>query len=212
MDPSTEPSGYVARLPIGQRLPLPEIAHWDMFPFEGDLQIKMLDPPLMPEPARNGEPGGGECRVCAEPERGVLWRDERWQVRYLGTPTGLPAVLMLYPNEHYDLEDLPDDLTAEFGLMIRRLSLAMRSLDGVARVHVNRWGDGAEHLHVWFLTRPAGMWQLRGTCLAIWDDLLPPVPDQEWISNLRQVGNALAAGGGRSFEPALPPAADSVPQ
>jgi hypothetical protein len=52
------------------------------------------------------------------------------------------------------------------------------------------------------------MWQMRGTCLAIWDDLLPPVPEQEWISNLRQVAQALAADGGRAFEPTRAPTAE----
>jgi len=200
----TEPSAFVARLPIGERLPLPEIAHWDIFPFEGDLQIKVLDPPLLPEPPRAGEPGGSECFACSEPERGVLWRDEHWHVRYLPQPTGLPAVLMLFPNQHLDLDDLPDDLAAGFGLMIRRLSKAVQAVDGVARVHVNRWGDGGAHLHVWFLARPAGMWQLRGTCLAIWDDLLPPVPVEEWLDNLRRIGAALAADGGTANEPVQP--------
>ncbi len=38
--------------------------------------------------------------------------------------------------------------------MTVRLERAIRSLDGVARVHVNRWGDGSAHLHLWFLARP----------------------------------------------------------
>ena len=37
-------------------------------------------------------------------------------------------------------------------------------------------GDGAAHLHIFFFARPAGFTQLRGTCMAIWDDLLPAAP------------------------------------
>ena len=59
-------------------------------------------------------------------------------------------------------------------------------------------------LHVWFLARPAGMWPLRGPCLAIWDDLLPPVPVEEWLDNLRRIGAALAADGGTANEPVQP--------
>ena len=58
-----------------------------------------------------------------------------------------------------------------------RLERAIRSLDGVARVHVNRWGDGSAHLHLWFLARPYGQLQLRGTFLSLWDSILPPIVD-----------------------------------
>lgn len=196
MTQHSQPTPYVSRLPVGERLPVPEMAHWDIFPFEGDLQVKVLDPPLLPEPPRNGEPGGTDCWVCTEPDKGVIWRDDRWHVRGLEKPTGLPAVVTLYPNDHHDLDDLPDELTAELGLMIRRTARAAGSLDGVARVHVNRWGDGSAHLHIWFLARPVGMWQMRGTCLAIWDDILPPVPEAEWRAGLDRIAAALAADGG----------------
>ena len=86
--------------------------------------------------------------------------------------------------------------------MIQRVARAVGSLEDVGRVHVNRWGDGGEHFHVWFLARPKGMWQLRGALLAAWDDLLPKVPQEEWDENRRPwlaamplPGEAAAAGG-----------------
>jgi hypothetical protein len=63
-------------------------------------------------------------------------------------------------------------------------------------VHVARWGDGSYHAHVWFLARPRGMWQMRGAMLAIWDDLLPRMPEDEWLANRRAVAAALAAQDG----------------
>lgn len=54
---------------------------------------------------------------------------------------------MLQPRGHYDLTDLPAERAAELGPLLQRAERAVRSLDGVARVHVNRWGDGAAHLH-----------------------------------------------------------------
>ena len=42
-------------------------------------------------------------------------------------------------------------------------------------MHICRWGDGSEHLHWWFMARPARMPQLIGSFAAIWDDILPPV-------------------------------------
>ena len=112
-------------------------------------------------------------------------------------PTGLPMVLILESRSHLDLGDLPNLLAAELGVMTVRLERAIRSLDGVARVHVNRWGDGAAHLHLWFLARPYGRLQLRGTFLPLWDDILPPIPEEQWRENLALVAAWLAEFGGR---------------
>lgn len=112
-------------------------------------------------------------------------------------PTGLPMVLILESRSHLDLGDLPNLLAAELGVMTVRLERAMRSLDGVSRVHVNRWGDGSAHLHLWFLARPYGQLQLRGTFLPLWDAILPPIPTDQWRENLALVAAWLAEFGGR---------------
>src|SRR5262245_2298893 len=108
-------------------------------------------------------------------------------------------VLILESRSHLDLGDLPNLLAAELGVMVVRLERAIRSLDGVAQVHVNRWGDGAAHLHLWFLARPFGQLQMRGTFLSLWDDILPPIPEEVWRENLAFVGTWLAEFGGRSM-------------
>jgi hypothetical protein len=108
-------------------------------------------------------------------------------------------VLILESRSHLDLGDLPNLLAAELGVMTVRLERAIRSLDGVARVHVNRWGDGSAHLHLWFLARPYGRLQLRGTFLSLWDEIMPPVDEAVWRSNLGVIGAWLAEFGGRSM-------------
>jgi hypothetical protein len=113
-------------------------------------------------------------------------------------PTGLPMVLILECRSHLDLGDLPNLLAAELGVMTVRLERAIRTLDEVARVHVNRWGDGSAHLHMWFLARPYGRLQLRGTFLSLWDDILPVIPEQQWRGNLALVAAWLAEFGGRA--------------
>jgi hypothetical protein len=105
-------------------------------------------------------------------------------------------VLILEARSHLDLGDLPNLLAAELGVMTVRLERAIRSLDEVAQVHVNRWGDGAAHLHLWFLGRPVGQLQLRGPFLAMWDEILDPVPEVEWRSNLAHIAAWLEAFGG----------------
>jgi hypothetical protein len=75
-----------------------------------------------------------------------------------------------------------------------RIVRAIESLPHIARAHVSRWGDGSAHLHVFFFARPAGFPQLRGTCLAVWDDLLPAIPEDQRDRDAAAVAGALAAG------------------
>ncbi|WP_370463310.1 hypothetical protein [Micromonospora sp. WMMC415] len=175
---------------------LPDFAQWPSFPFEGDLRVKQLDDPVPVEPPRRGE-GHRECTACNAPDDAYIWVGERWRVRAMDRPTGLPMVLILESRSHLDLGDLPNLLAAELGVMTVRLERAIRSLDGVARVHVNRWGDGSAHLHMWFLARPYGQLQLRGTFLPLWDSILPPISESTWRENLALVAAWLAEFGGR---------------
>lgn len=176
--------------------PIPDFTQWPSFPFEGDLRVKRLDAPVPVEPLRKGE-GDRECTACAAPDEAYIWVGERWRVRAMDRPTGLPMVLILESRSHLDLGDLPNLLAAELGVMTVRLERAIRSLDGVARVHVNRWGDGSSHLHLWFLARPYGQLQLRGTFLSLWDSILPPISEEQWRENLALVAAWLGEFGGR---------------
>jgi diadenosine tetraphosphate (Ap4A) HIT family hydrolase len=148
------------------------------------------------EPSRKGE-DATDCSACNAPDESYIWVSERWRVRAMDRPTGLPMVLILESRSHLDLGDLPNLLAAELGVMTVRLERAVRSLDGVARVHVNRWGDGSAHLHMWFLARPYGRLQLRGTFLSLWDDILPPISESTWRENLALVAAWLAEFGGK---------------
>ncbi|MGH3728993.1 MAG: hypothetical protein ACRDTU_09600 [Micromonosporaceae bacterium] len=152
---------------------------------------------MQEEPARQGH-GGADCAKCAATDSDYIWVDDRWRVRALGRPSGLPAVVVLETRHHYDMGDLSNLLAAELGVLTVRLERAIRSIDGVARVHVNRWGDGSEHLHVFFLARPQGMLQLRGTFLSMWDDILPPIPESQWRENLAFIAAWLSEYGGEA--------------
>jgi hypothetical protein len=181
---------------------VPDFTKWPSFPFEGNLRVRQIDDPVALEPARKGEEGT-DCLACNSPDDAYIWVSERWRVRAMDRPTGLPTVLILECRSHLDLGDLPNLLAAELGVMTVRLERAIRSLDGVARVHVNRWGDGSAHLHMWFLARPYGRLQLRGTFLSLWNDILPPIPESRWRENLALVAAWLAEFGGRPL--AQPP-------
>lgn len=194
-----EPGAYLRRLPIGERLPVGEVIDDPLFPFEGEITTQPIQPPTLPEPERRGVDEAA-CTSCngSGDEAIVAWTDDRWRVLIDPEPHALPMVAILQPKAHADLEDLPPREAAELGPMIQRLARAIGRVDGVGRVHVNRWGDGSFHFHVWFLARPRGMWQMRGAMLAIWDDLLPKVPRAAWEASRRTVAAAMAEGGGAS--------------
>jgi diadenosine tetraphosphate (Ap4A) HIT family hydrolase len=101
-------------------------------------------------------------------------------------------VVMLESRAHYaEPGDLPDELAADLGVMLARVERAVRAIPDVGRVHVCRWGDGGEHLHWWFMARPARFPQLIGSFAAVWDEILPPLPEEIWKENLEIVRAAL---------------------
>lgn len=132
---------FTAHLPIGGRAPFPGdgMPGWEIFPFEGDIQVKALDNPVLPEPPRHGADRPATCAGCQEPLRNAIWADEHWRVAHLGEPSAVPVMVLLCPIGHYDL---PPQRAAELGPMLQRVERAIMSLGGVARVHVNKWGDG----------------------------------------------------------------------
>jgi diadenosine tetraphosphate (Ap4A) HIT family hydrolase len=151
---------------------------------------RALRPPVEREEPRFGE-GGVDCRRCQAPDDEYVWTTDRWRLLPLG-PTGLPVVLMLEPREHFsEPGDLPEELAAELGILLGRIERAIRSIGEIGRVHVCRWGDGGEHLHWWFMARPTRTPQLIGSFAAIWDDILPPVPEEIWRANVDAVVAAL---------------------
>jgi diadenosine tetraphosphate (Ap4A) HIT family hydrolase len=173
-------------------LRMPPVEEWETFPFEGELRPRPLQPPVEREAPRFGE-GGVDCRACSRADDEYLWTNERWRLAVLDEPFGIPMIALLFPREHYaDPSDLPDELAAEFGVLVGRIERAVRSLGEIGRVHVCRWGDGSEHLHWWFLARPARLPQLIGSFLSVWYDVLPPLPDDVREENVAALKAALA--------------------
>ena len=185
------PEEFCAR--VAGSLRMPPVEEWETFPFEGDMRPRALRAPVDHEKPRHGA-GGVDCMACMAADSEYLWTTGRWRVRSLDKPAGLPVILFLEPRSHYgEPGELPDELASELGLMLARIERAIRSVPGVGRVHVCRWGDGTEHIHWWFMARPARFPQLVGSFVAIWDDVLPPTPQSIWDDNLAQVVRALGS-------------------
>lgn len=165
-------------------------------PFDGPIPHR-APPPAEQEPGVDPE----ACGACVATDEEYIWVSERWRVRATRRPGGLPVVLGLETRPHLDLGDLPNLLAAELGVMTVRLEKAIRSLSGIAQVHVNRWGDGETHLRLWFLGRPTGRLPLRGPYLPLWDRALPAGDEAEWRDRLGVVAAWLEDFGGRAVVP-----------
>jgi diadenosine tetraphosphate (Ap4A) HIT family hydrolase len=178
----------------GRLSPAADMSGWGTFPFEVDsLRVVPLSDPVVPEPSRADE-DPTQCQTCARRDEGV-WRDEHWRLT-CSTGSGVPLVLMLFPRDHYDLPTLPDERAVELGRLTAHIARAIEALPYIARAHVYRIGDGGAHLHVFFFARPEGLLQLRGSCLVLWDDLLPAPPSEVAVADARTVANTLAASYG----------------
>ena len=174
-----------------EALRMPPLEEWDTFPFDGAMSPRPLLPPVDAEPPRYGV-GGVDCFRCALTDADCVWTNERWLLHAPRETPGLPMIVLLAPREHFaELHELPDAMAAELGPLLSRVERAVYSIGEIGRVHVGKWGDGSEHMHWWFIARPARFPQLIGSFAAIWDDVLPPLPDDVWQANLAAVRAAL---------------------
>jgi len=177
-----------------RRLPLARMTGWDISPFEQEgLRVTPLRPPVLPEPARQGE-DPADCHSCDRRDVGI-WLDEHWRLTRIAG-AGVPLILMLHPREHHDLADLPDERAGELGVLITHIARHIQALPHISRAHVYRIGDGGAHLHVWFFARPEGQAQLYGSWLPVWDDLLPEYPAEPADADAALVAEALTASYG----------------
>ncbi|MBF0689484.1 MAG: hypothetical protein IR158_17175 [Cellulomonas sp.] len=188
-DAALDVPGLVARARAASgadgRLAVGDIAGWDTFPFEREgLRLRALEDPVVPEPPRRDE-DAATCGRCACPDEHFAWTDGTWRLSASG-PVSVPT-LILDRRAHGDLGDLDAAAAAELGRMMVRVERALAAVPGVGRVHVQRWGDGNGHLHVFFSARPEGMLQLRGLVMPLWTLHLPALPDDEWAAIVASV-------------------------
>lgn len=184
--------------PIGERLSAQPLLDDPLGSLDGDLRMAPLEPMLVPEAPRSGELDPSECGHCSPHDHGWLWKDDHWHIS--GAPrTGLPFWGGLAPNDHVLLHEMGPELSTTMGSVVQRFAGAVQRLEGVARTHFSRWGDGSAHFHLQFMARPLGMMQGRGYMLAVWDDVLPGTDPGLLAENHAQVAAAMAAGGGEAL-------------
>lgn len=164
-------------------------------PYEGTLTPKQPGPRVVPEPPRRGEPGGEPCGICENSMTSAIWSDDLWTL-HPPVNGSLPGTVWLASRAHFDsFSDMPDEYAAAFGRIAGKVERGILSRGDVARVHLYRWGDGGSHFHVWFLPRPMGMIEAQGHMLPLWEDVLPPVSDEEMAEAAREVAAAMDSAG-----------------
>lgn len=192
----------VAAVGESGRLPMPDLAAEDAFPWEvvdGVLVPKVLPAPVEFEAPRAGL-GDAGCGICEGSSEAVrIWEGDAFHVARPTRPSGFPLTLFLNADEHLDLPELDDEQAAEFGRITVWLTRIIEGLPHVGRVHVNRWGDGTEHLHTWFVARPARLPGVRGWLAAAWAYALPPVDEDVWLADCAAVAHKLANHAGRAL-------------
>jgi len=181
---------------LAGRLPAPTAeVLGDVFPYEADLTVVPLEPPVLPEPDR-ADLTAESCGSCRRQDSDFLWTSEHFRLAGITSRMRLGVHgFMLWTRQHGDLTELAEPAVAELGPVLVAVERAItEAIDGVGRVHLIRWGDGSAHLHWWFLARPVGLLQLRGTGLTGWLDVLPPLPDEVAAAGAAAVADRLAAG------------------
>lgn len=184
------------------RLPMPPVVEWDSFPWEvvdGELVPKVVLPPVEQDHPREGV-DGMDCRLCQGSGDGVkIWESWNFHVMRPAAPSGLPLKLWLNANDHFDFVEMSDEQAAEYGQLSMWLARIMKKRPGIGRVHVLQVGDGAEHMHTWFMARPERIPGIVGSLAIEWDDMLPPGPEDVWLEDCRQVAIRLAHHAGHAL-------------
>lgn len=103
------------------------------------------------------------CHVCHEnarpdlPPRERVVRTDHWRVAH-AFDTSLEGWLVLDALEHVEaLDEMPEAAHVELGVLVGRLSRALREVTGCAKTYVMQFSEAAGfgHLHVHLVPRPA---------------------------------------------------------
>jgi diadenosine tetraphosphate (Ap4A) HIT family hydrolase len=100
------------------------------------------------------------CELIARRDAGIapLWdciyRTPYWDVVH-SYNTALPGWLVLVVRRHIEaVDELTDEEAAELGILLRRVSLALKEITGCLKTYVIQFAEAAEHPHVHFHVIP----------------------------------------------------------
>lgn len=83
-----------------------------------------------------------------------IFRSQYWDVVH-SYNTSLPGWLVIIARRHIEaIDELTEEEAIELGLLIRNLSIALRSVTNCAKTYVVQFAEAAEHPHVHFHVVP----------------------------------------------------------
>ncbi len=96
------------------------------------------------------------CQLLAQRDTGQapLWdniyRTQHWDVVH-SYNTALPGWLVLVVRRHIEsIAELTEDEAAELGVLLQRVSAALKEITGCVKTYVIQFAEAAEHPHVHF--------------------------------------------------------------
>lgn len=96
------------------------------------------------------------CQLIARRDAGSapMWdcihRTQYWDIVH-SYNTALPGWLVIVARRHIEaIHELTPDEAAELGVLIRRVSVALRDVTGCLKTYVIQFAEAAEHPHVHF--------------------------------------------------------------
>ncbi len=104
-----------------------------------------------------------ECAYCGiadlenpSPAGGWIHRDDDWLVQHGPPETTMAGGVKIVSRRHFtDFAEMTTSEAASFGLLLRGLDTAIRSVTDAERVHLVSTRDRVPHFHAWLYPRMA---------------------------------------------------------
>jgi histidine triad (HIT) family protein len=106
-----------------------------------------------------------DCFICrkhrgreAAPPGGYLYADAHWLVCHAPATFAVPGQVFLEARRHWlDLAAMPAEEASTYGVLLQRLSAAIKRTTGAERVYVLTMIEDVPHFHAWVIPRLPGV-------------------------------------------------------
>jgi diadenosine tetraphosphate (Ap4A) HIT family hydrolase len=101
------------------------------------------------------------CFLCqkhagqvAQPPGGYIYEDDYWMVCHAPVEKGPLGTLFIESKRHVlDFAEFDHEETASYGILARKLYVALKALTGAERIYQVSMMEGIPHFHAWLLPR-----------------------------------------------------------
>jgi diadenosine tetraphosphate (Ap4A) HIT family hydrolase len=107
-----------------------------------------------------------ECALClkhqglgelAGPPGGYIYEDRHWMVCHAPAKIGPLGTLFIESRRHFlDFAEFDAGEQATYGIVVQRISAALKQLTRAARIYYLSTVEGVPHFHIWLVPKPPG--------------------------------------------------------